>query len=153
MSHDIRPEDHSALRLERIWIRDAIFRDAVSSNTESIEAVKDLGFEITLDVGASFVDNERRALVSLRLTVKPPAALKYFEELSARVEGAFVMANPEDTETLKAFASAQAPVILLPYARQVISSLTAESRLGAVVLPPINMQAVIDAMRGTKAPA
>jgi preprotein translocase subunit SecB len=61
----------------------------------------------------------------------------------------FSLFDGDDQSKLNAFARGQAPVLLLPYLRAVISSITAQSRMGAIVLPPINMVQIIERMQSS----
>ena len=83
----------------------------------------------------------------MRAVLEPPADSELFIRLSAAVEGAFSVRAGVPTEKIKSFATVQAPVLWLPYVRQVITNLTAQARCGALVMPPINMAEVIKAMR------
>ncbi|MCH8254505.1 MAG: protein-export chaperone SecB [Gemmatimonadetes bacterium] len=47
---------------------------------------------------------------------------------------------------LKGFVKHQAPAILMPYLRQAISAGTALSRFGQLLIPPINVVAVLEDM-------
>jgi len=136
----------SALQFSRVWVREAVFVDDESSqDAVAPQDIKDLG--ITLEVKLAFSENRDRAMVTLRASLEPPAAQRYFVKLSAAVEGAFTVSSGSDPKLLERFASMQAPVLLLPYLRQVFSELTAQSRLGALVLPPLNMAEVMQAMQ------
>jgi preprotein translocase subunit SecB len=153
MKQNVTQDQHSALQFERVWVREAVFIDDEASQVRvPSQDIHDLG--LTLEVRVTFSDKRDRAMVILRASLEPPSSERYFVKLSAAVEGAFRVAGGTEEGRLEKFASLQAPVLLLPYLRQVFSELTAQSRLGALVLPPINMADVIQAMEKTseKAP-
>jgi preprotein translocase subunit SecB len=146
MTHPVKPQELSVLRFDRIWVREAVFVDSLDD--QSPPAPEDLaGIGISLEVRAEPGGRGDRAFVTVRAVLEPPAGKALFLKLSAAVEGAFSLQPGTDPERLRGFASLQAPVLLLPYLRQVITDLTAQSRLGALVLPPINMAEVTRAMR------
>lgn len=146
MPHRVKPEELSQLRFERVWVREACFVDSEDvRKAPSQEDVKGIG--INLEVRVKGAASGDRAYVTVRATLEPPAGSSLFLKLSAAVEGAFALQAGSDPESLKGFTSLQAPVLLLPYLRQVITDLTAQSRIGALVMPPINMAEVTKAMR------
>lgn len=146
MKQKVSSDQLSALQFSRVWVREAVFVDDESSQ-EAIAPQDIKGIGITLDVKVAFSENRDRAMVMLRASLEPPAAQRYFVKLSAAVEGAFSVASGSEPQLLERFASLQAPVLLLPYLRQVFSELTAQSRLGAMLLPPLNMAGVMQEMQ------
>lgn len=146
MKHKVKPQQLSALRFERVWVREATFVDAEGEQT-SIASRELEGVEIQLDVRVTFSDAEDRAYVTLRASLEPPADRPLFSRLSAAVEGVFSLRQQPNRDVLASFASLQAPVLLVPYLRETLTSLTAQSRLGPVLLPPLNMAEVIKAMQ------
>ena len=151
MSHRIKSQELSALRFERIWVREAYFVDGAGEQQRPSQ--EDLeGIGINLEVRAEPAGSGDRAFVTVRAVLEPPAGKALFVKLSAAVEGEFSLQPGNDPERLRGFASLQAPVLLLPYVRQVITDLTSQSRLGALILPPINMAEVTKAMRGEPSP-
>jgi len=151
MKHKVEPQQLSALRFERVWVREATFVDI--DETEPTLTNELEGVEIQLEVKVTYADGGDRAFVTLRATLEPPADKRLFAKLSAAVEGTFALRKGPDRAALAGFASLQAPVLLVPYLRETITSLTAQSRLGPILLPPLNMAEVIKAMQAQAAPA
>lgn len=146
MSHKVSSDQLSALRFERVWVREAVFQDV--EGTRDVVNPKDLlNVEIRVEVKAKYSAQGDQAFVSVRATLEPPPGQKTFQQISAAVEGAFSVRGSVDRERLEGFATTQAPVLLLPYLRQVITSLTAQSRVGAVIIPPLNMLEITKAMK------
>jgi preprotein translocase subunit SecB len=104
-------------------------------------------------VNVKYADSGDRAFVTVRATLEPPVEKRLFAKLTAAVEGVFTLRQAADKAALAGFASLQAPVLLIPYLRETITSLTAQSRLGPVLLPPLNMAEVIKAMQAQSKPA
>ena len=144
MTHKISKEQLSALQFERVWVREAEFLD-----TSSQQAVPSKSGEIgvKLDVNVSYSDDGARSFVTVRVVLEPLAGSELFTKLSAAVEGAFSVRAGVPADKIKTFSTFQAPVLLLPYVRQVITNLTAQARCGALVMPPINMAEVTKSMR------
>jgi preprotein translocase subunit SecB len=137
----VREEDRSLLQFDRVVIREAAFVD-VEDAEDSVDAgTVEIKLEVRVTVGA----DGRRAFVLLRLILEPPIDKVTFRQLNGAVEGSFTVSDG-DASRLADFAHMQAPVLLLPYARAVISSLTAMSRFGAVVVPPLNMMSIVSEM-------
>ncbi|HYU52068.1 MAG TPA: protein-export chaperone SecB [Gemmatimonadaceae bacterium] len=151
MKHKVIPQQLSALRFESVWVREASFVDTDSNEPAPTNELE--GVEIQLDVKVVYAEGGDRAYVTLRAVLEPPPDKQLFVRLSAAVEGTFTLRQGPDRTALANFASLQAPVLLVPYLRETITSLTAQSRLGAVLLPPLNMAEVIKAMQAQAKPA
>lgn len=146
MPHRVKPEELSQLRFERVWVREACFVDSEdATKAPSQDELRSIG--INLEVKAEGIESGDRAYVTVRAILEPPPGSNLFLKLTAAVEGLFALQGGSDPEGLKGFTSLQAPVLLLPYLRQVVTDLTAQSRIGPLVMPPINMAEVTKAMR------
>lgn len=144
-THQVGAEHTSALRFERIWVREASFVDLLEEQqAPSQDTISRL--EITLEVRRTIHDGGRKANVLLRALVTPPVGQRLFTSLSAAVEGLFSVGQDVEHAKFDTFTTVQAPVLLLPYLRQVITTLTAQSRVGGIVLPPLNMTALTGRM-------
>lgn len=146
MKHKVASEQLSTLRFEHVWVREATFIDCegeqVAQPSQEIE-----GVGIQLEVKVSYSEQGDKAFVTIRASLEPPANKRVFLKLAAAVEGSFTLRGAADRNVLEGFATLQAPVLLLPYLRQVITTLTAQSRVGAMVLPPLNMVEITKAMQ------
>jgi len=77
------------------------------------------------------------------------------EETKVFVCGVFALIGEPPNLTLTEFVRVQGPAILLPYAREAISSLTGRSFFGANYLPPLNVMTLtadldVNATEGAK---
>ena len=72
--------------------------------------------------------------------------------LSVTYEGSFSVADDEAVETLRRFARYNAPGMLLPYVRELISAVTARTNIGTLVLPPLNIQRLVDSLESARDP-
>ncbi|MEX2155650.1 MAG: hypothetical protein WD773_02285 [Gemmatimonadales bacterium] len=146
MSHRVSSEQLSALQFERIWVREAVFLD-IEGEKERAGPQAHLKIAIRIEVKVGYSPPGDRAFVSVRAELEPPPDERLFRELSAAVEGEFSVRGGVDRQRLESFATTQAPVLLLPYLRQVVTTLTAQSRVGAIVMPPLNMVEITKAMQ------
>jgi preprotein translocase subunit SecB len=146
MKHRVSDDQLSALQFERVWVREATFLD-VEGEHAPVPPQDIADVPIHLEVKVNYTAQGDRAYVMLRASLDPPTERRLFLKLSAAVEGAFLLRGPADLPRLQGFATTQAPVLLVPYLRQVITMLTAQSRVGAMVLPPLNMVEITKAMR------
>lgn len=143
------PGHRSALAFDSVWTREAVYVDAAGEYQAPSGDAISRAVSVRLEVSVTIVDDGKRSFVRLRAMVDPPVGSAAFSQLSAAVEGAFSLADGDEPDRLKHFARAQAPVLLLPYLRAVISSMTAQSRTGPIILPPINMVQIIDRMQSS----
>jgi preprotein translocase subunit SecB len=152
MKQPIKPEHHSVLRFDRVWVREACFTD-YPDQQECPPKERLSNAKLGLDVKVNLLKASDRALVTLRVVVTPTGTPPLFKQLSAAVEGEFSVAPGSAEGSLERFASLQAPVLLLPYVRQVVTNLTAESRIGPFIVPPLNMTSIIETLRQEVIPA
>ena len=152
MQTTITSSDHSQVAFTRVDVREAVFRDSEGDFAPDWEArLRD--FTIRIGVKLLFPEDRPEVTVFLTATVEPPDGLTLFKELSVTLSGGFSTGSNDRREWLSEFAMTQAPLLLWPYLRQAISTLTSQSRFGSLVLPPVNMQPVVAAMRDkAKAP-
>jgi preprotein translocase subunit SecB len=150
MKHKVSDEQLSALRFERVWVREATFLD-VEGEQATLAPQELEGVGIQLDVRVAYSERGDRAFVTVRASLESPSNKQFFLKLAAAVEGAFSLRREADPKLLHTFATVQAPVLLVPYLRQVITNLTAQSRVGAMVLPPLNMVEITKAMQAQTA--
>ncbi len=150
MTHKVSKEQLSTLRFERVWVREATFRD-VQGDQAALPPQELEGVGIQLDVKVAYSEKGDRAFVTVRASLESPPDKRFFLDLAAAVEGAFALRSGADPKLLRTFATVQAPVLLVPYLRQVITNLTAQSRVGAMLLPPLNMVEITKAMQAQTA--
>ncbi|HUP02151.1 MAG TPA: hypothetical protein VM737_11620 [Gemmatimonadota bacterium] len=82
--------------------------------------------------------------VSLKSTVRPTEG-DFFQSVHAWIEGQFTAFAEEPAVAIDEFSKRHAPVILMPFLRDAIASATARSRLGQLLIPPINVIALLEA--------
>lgn len=80
--------------------------------------------------------------VSLQLGLDPTAARN--EEIRVTLVGRFSPAGEHQEVDLKSFVRFHAPAILMPFIRETIASLTGRGFFDPLVLPPLNVQRLMD---------
>lgn len=150
MKQRVSGEQLSALQFERVWVREATFIDNEGDQTLVPQQAFD-EVEIQLEAKAVYSERGDRAFVTLRASLESPPKTRLFVKLAAAVEGTFSVRAGTDPQRLQRFATVQAPVLLMPYLREVITKLTAQSRLGALVIPPLNMAEIMKEMQSQAA--
>jgi preprotein translocase subunit SecB len=81
--------------------------------------------------------------VAISVTIKPWGARP--DDITASVVGVFRYKSGEGSGLkFQTFVRENAPAILMPYAREIISSLTSRSYHGPFYLPPINVQRALE---------
>lgn len=134
----------SGLQFDWVITRDLRFIDN-RSETRSGGPLANLVADVQVE---SQVDATKRSCrVLVRVTLAPPDTdLTLFQTIVAAVEGQFTEVSPKPSVDLAVFAKRQAPAIIMPFVREAIASATAKSRFGQVLLPPINVVALTEAL-------
>jgi preprotein translocase subunit SecB len=96
-------------------------------------------FDISIDVQQNFHrENTRFVEVVLRIRVRSEdEGLK----LSLTIKGGFQAEREMSNELFEDLASTNAPAILLPYARAIITNTTVQAGIPPVILPLVNLRA------------
>lgn len=66
------------------------------------------------------------------------------EEVRVTLSGRFAPEGESQEVPLESFAQFHAPAILMPFVREAVASLTTRGFFGSVLLPPINVQVLMD---------
>jgi preprotein translocase subunit SecB len=80
------------------------------------------------------------------VTVRYEASAERAEEVEVSVVGVFRLPVDSPSVALRDFVRVHAPGILMPYAREVVSSLTGRGFFGPVFMPPINVHSLMERM-------
>jgi len=96
--------------------------------------------EITFAAGAGFRLGSDRAEVKVEFKITPNQDVTPYA-IEIEMIGEFTIKDGSK-DLLDAFARNNAPAIMMPYVRQVVHSITAAARYGAVTLPLLNTQAL-----------
>jgi len=86
-------------------------------------------------------DKKNNRFVEVILNIDVKTKSKCFE-FSVQIKGAFQASKEMPDNTFKNLAKYNAPAILLPFARALIASCTAQSNIPAVILPTINLSGI-----------
>lgn len=144
MDHKVQRSDHSNIRFVRIEVREAVFRDLADDLT-TLEP-DTAHFEIQIGVRLLVPEGKPEIATLLSVQILPPKGRQLFQELSVTLAGIFAVEDPSAVEQLRDFGLNQAPLLVWPYARQEITTLTSQTRFRGLVLPPLNMQGIVKKM-------
>lgn len=128
----------SGYHLERIYTNRQYFEGvAIDDSISDEEPQVGIGWDWRLRDEGIF-----EVLLSLTL----PACRQRPEKVEVTIVGQFATIGDAQTVNLEQFVCKNAPAILLPYAREAISSLTGRGLLGPFYLPPLNLVEVMKGM-------
>lgn len=82
--------------------------------------------------------------VMVRVTSKDSASRLY---LDASVTGRFQPLEEDPNFPLSEFAETNGPAIVFPFVREFVANLTARTRQGMVLFPPVNVAALVKAQK------
>ena len=68
--------------------------------------------------------------------------IQLYDKFTLEITGIFSIIKDAGNMPLEEFAKVNAPTLLIPFAREIISSITAKSPLPHLLLPPINILAL-----------
>jgi preprotein translocase subunit SecB len=145
MDHKVQRSDHSLIHFLRVEVREAVFRDLADDLTTTLEPDTS-DFEMQMGVRLLLPEGKPEITTLLKVQIFPPKDRQLFQELSVTLAGIFSVDDPSAVEQLRDFGMNQAPLLVWPYARQQITSLTSQTRFKGLVLPPLNMQGIVKKM-------
>ncbi|HEX9728602.1 MAG TPA: protein-export chaperone SecB [Gemmatimonadales bacterium] len=137
----IEDHHHAGLRFDWILVREVSFEDNLSEDDSTTLS----NLQATVDLKTSVSDDHRSCRTYLKVMLKPAeGAAAPFVRLAAAVEGQFsIEGEATPSVAIDEFVRKQAPAILFPFLRQAVASATSTSRFGQVLLPPINVVALV----------
>lgn len=93
-------------------------------------------FEYKLKVRNSYkIDDKKGKLIYAM-------AMQLYDRFELELTGIFSIIKGKENLGLEEFAKVNAPALLLPFAREIISSITSKTPLPHLLLPPINVFAL-----------
>lgn len=81
--------------------------------------------------------------VTIFLKISPPPDVASKFSLEAEVTGRFQQIDPPGAITLDVFSKTNGPALVMPYAREVVTNVTARTRHGPIFFPPVNVVALV----------
>jgi preprotein translocase subunit SecB len=139
----VQQRHFSGINFDWVVVRELRFADNLQAEEFSV-ALADLGADVQVE--SKMNDARTVCRTTVRLSLSPPASHPdRFQVIAAAVEGQFSVAEgAKPSVNLDAFANRQAPAILMPFVREAIADATSKSRFGQVLIPPINVIALMD---------
>jgi len=96
--------------------------------------VKPDEFEYNLKFFDTFKIEEKTLIFTL--------TIKLYDKFQLELTGLFETIEGEENLDLEQFAKVNAPALLMPFAREIISNITSRTPLPYLLLPPINIIAI-----------
>lgn len=128
-----------------------IVRKAVFEQVPRIEPSKDdkrppqFSGSLTFNVSRRIQPDPPRGMVTLGLVIQPDFKWQPYK-LEVTVAALF-SSKTASVELFDLFCKTNVPVILFPYVRQIVHTLTADAEYGPVRLSPVNLSAVLANMQ------
>lgn len=130
----------SGYRFDWVLIREIHFSD--SAKAAEAAPVKDV--PVDLNIEALISSEGRSCRVSLSVSFQLAAeGNERAPELRTKVEGQF-SAVGETSVSMEEFARVQAPAILLPFVREAVATISGKTRVGQILLNPMNLAAALE---------
>ncbi|MFA5015468.1 MAG: protein-export chaperone SecB [Actinomycetota bacterium] len=76
--------------------------------------------------------------------------IELYDRFQLELTGIFETIEGQENMGLKDFAKVNAPALLMPFAREIISNITSRTPLPYLILPPINVLAIKKSVKGKK---
>ncbi|MFA5338828.1 MAG: protein-export chaperone SecB [Candidatus Omnitrophota bacterium] len=86
----------------------------------------------------SFLDSHKIEGNSLICTI----AIELYDKFQVELTGLFEIIEGAENMSLEQFAKVNAPALMMPFAREIISNITSRTPLPHLLLPPINIIAI-----------
>jgi preprotein translocase subunit SecB len=81
--------------------------------------------------------------ITVLVDIRPQEGSSFL--LEAEISGQFEREDGPQVLTLEDFAKANGPALVMPYARELVTNITARTRHGVIIFPPVNIvQLVMD---------
>jgi preprotein translocase subunit SecB len=138
---ELEQRHRSGLKFDWVVVRELRFEDNLSEHVRSQAS----NLRANVEIKTWVADDANHCRTYLRLSLAPPEdGHALFKVLSAAVEGQFTVEGEAPTSvSIEEFVRKQAPAILFPFLRQLVASVTSTSRFGQVLVPPINVVALM----------
>lgn len=99
--------------------------------------------ELEFDINVSWGNNEENYIVELTTNLKLIANDECVMELENKFAGSFSVIKGQENMDITTYITTNATALMFPYIREHISSITQKSGIKPVLLPPINVVALI----------
>jgi preprotein translocase subunit SecB len=90
--------------------------------------------------------------VIVRIAPRPGEAISF--KLEAAVTGRFQKLDGPGVLSLEEFAKTNGPALVMPYVRELVTNISARTRHGTIIFPPVNVIALVaDEAKGSSSPS
>jgi preprotein translocase subunit SecB len=150
MSPAVEGRHHSGFSFDSVRVKEFTFKD----NGDGLADVgKFADIQASIDVTFVVGSDDQWGVTTLRMKLLPPIERPdLFEVIAVTVEGKFSKATDSTTTVeLKEFLGKHAAAILFPFVREAIASFMTKTRFGVILLPPLNVSAIVEEIEKTRA--
>ena len=130
--------EQPGIRFERVFLTELNFSVAK-------KIPEKLSYELGIDYNGSLTPKENpdtlfaEIKVNLAEDVSEPPFIFNF-----KLVGIFKQIKGKENLSLEEFSKKQAPALLIPYVREIISNITSRTSLPVLIIPPINVFALLE---------
>lgn len=128
---------HSGIQFTAVVVDRLVFSDLSPSEK------KPASLEFSFGIRRTFYKEPESVEVSFLVKIAPPPGTPSRFALEADVTGRFDRAESATGMTLEEFSKTNAPALVMPYAREVVTNITARTRHGTIFIPPVNVFAIV----------
>lgn len=130
----------AGLQIDWVLVRELRFED-VPNPPDMIGQGLPAPLQADLQVRGLVNDEKTGCRVYLRIAFGEQDTTGALPKVVAAVEGQFRVVGAPASVDLKEFAEVQGPAILYPFLRDAVATATGKTRLGQILLAPINLMA------------
>lgn len=128
---------HSGIQFTSIVVDRLVFSDLSSGEK------KPASLEFSFGIRRTFYREPDSVEVSFLVKIGPPLGTASRFALEADITGRFERGETATGMTLEEFSKTNGPALVMPYAREVVTNITARSRHGTIFIPPVNVFAIV----------
>ncbi len=130
--------DNTVLAVKRIFVKDLSFEVPLGAAAFARQWQPKVGQDMATEVH-KLADDRYEVVLKLTISVQEDDKVAYLAEIQQA--GIFVIAGL-DSKQLTQVLNTQCPAILFPYARELLDSLVVRGTFPALMLPPVNFEAL-----------
>lgn len=132
------PGDKAVLAVKRIFVKDLSFEVPLGAEAFARQWQPKVSQDMATEVH-KLADDRYEVVLRLTIAVQEDDKVAYLAEIEQA--GIFVIAGFDATQLTRVL-NTQCPAILFPYARELLDSLVVRGTFPALMLPPVDFQAL-----------
>jgi preprotein translocase subunit SecB len=129
----MKENEQPGIKFERVFLGKLVFE---------LPKVKPENFKYDPLFNYSYTMSKKKLIATLSIIL--------YDGFSLDVVGIFSTIKGKENMLLEKFAKTNAPALLIPYAREIINDITSKSPLPTLIMPPINVIALLKKKKSIK---